>query len=246
MNSETYAVEAQVQRTHWWFDGRRRLLARLLRNLGPRPAWRVLEVGAGTGANLPVLGSLGVRQVVACDLSLEALRYSAAGSRAVLARADASCLPFRVATFDLLVAADVIEHLDDDAAALAEFVRVLKPGGHLVLTVPSFPSLWGPQDIVAHHRRRYVRTALLGQLRRSGLHVDACFHFNYLLFVPIWAARKLLLAMRVRVNSENEINTDWMNRVLRRVFFIDVDTAPRVRAPFGVSLCLVAMKPIEG
>ncbi len=243
MNRETYAVEAAVQQTHWWFAGRRRLLGQLLQELGPQPTWRILDVGAGTGANLSVLGKLRVRQVVGCDLSMDALRYSASAKGTVLARTDACRLPFRDDTFDVLIATDVIEHLDDDAAALHEFVRVLRPGGHLVLTVPAFPALWGPQDVVAHHRRRYMRAALLALLRQSGLRVHSCFHFNYLLFVPIWAARKALLAAGVRVSSENEINTQWLNRVLKRVFFVDVDTARTLNAPFGVSLGLVAVKP---
>jgi SAM-dependent methyltransferase len=243
MNADTYAVEAEVHRTHWWFAGRRRLLRRQLRALRPQHTWRVLEVGAGTGANLSTLVEIGAAQVVACDMAPDALRHAHAATGVVLARADACRLPFANASFDLLLAADVIEHLENDTAALDEFVRVLKPGGHLVLTVPAFPALWGPQDIVAHHHRRYRRGPLLDLLMRAGLPVRTCFHFNYLLFVPIWAARKALLAMKVRVSSENTINTDLMNRLLTGVFFADVDTAPLLRAPFGVSLCLVATKP---
>jgi ubiquinone/menaquinone biosynthesis C-methylase UbiE len=243
MNPETYAVEAEVHRTHWWFAGRRRLLHRQVRELQPRHTWRILEVGAGTGANLSTLAEIGAAQVVACDLSLDALRHAYRANGVALARADACRLPFANASFDLLLAADVIEHLDDDTAALDEFVRVLKPGGHLVLTVPAFPALWGPQDVVAHHRRRYLRGSLLDLLTRAGLPVRTCFHFNYLLFAPIWVARKALLAMKVQVSSENTINTDLMNRLLTRVFFADVDAAPLLRAPFGVSLCLVATKP---
>lgn len=243
MNPETYAVEAEVHRTHWWFAGRRRLLRRQVRGLQPQRSWRVLEVGAGTGANLSTLAEIGAAQVVACDMALDALRHARGANGVALARADACRLPFASGSFDLLLAADVIEHLDDDTAALGEFVRVLKPGGHLVLTVPAFPALWGPQDVVAHHRRRYRRGPLLDLLARAGLPVRTCFHFNYLLFAPIWAARKALLAMKVRVSSENAINTDLMNRLLTRVFFADVDAAPLLRAPFGVSLCLVATKP---
>jgi SAM-dependent methyltransferase len=243
VNEAVYAVEAQIQSSHWWFEGRRRLLGRLLRQLDPRPRHRVLEVGAGTGANLPLLESLGVEQVIACDLSVDALRYAAARSRVALARVDATRLPFASGTMDLVLAADVIEHLDDDAAALREFVRVLKPGGHLVLTVPAFPSLWGPQDIVAHHRRRYQRAPLLSLVREAGVQVRTCFHFNYVLFAPILLTRQLLLRLRVPVASENQINTPWLNWVLTRVFFFDVDTAAALRVPFGVSLCVVAGKP---
>jgi len=243
MNPETYTVEAEVHRTHWWFAGRRRLLRRQLRRLQPQRTWRILEVGAGTGANLSVLAEIGAAQVVACDMAPDALRYARI-TNVEFARADACRLPFASGSFDLLLAADEIEHRDDDTAALCEFVRVLRPGGHLVLTVPAFPALWGPQDIVAEHRRRYRRGPLLDLIARAGLPVHTCFHFNYLLFAPIWAARKALLAMKVRVSSENVINTNLMNRLLTRVFFADVDAAPLLRAPFGVSICLVATKPV--
>jgi SAM-dependent methyltransferase len=242
MNSDVYAIEAQVQQAHWWFVGRRRLLTRLLRSLEPQRHWRVLEVGVGTGANLPVLASLGVKQVVASDWSMEALDHTAVAG-VTRARADATRLPFALAAFDLVLAADVIEHLDDDRTALREFARVLRPGGHLVLTVPAFPSLWGPQDIVAHHRRRYRRSPLLTLMREAGITISGAFYFNYLLFGGIWAMRKVLMRLGVTVHSENEINTPLMNRILTRVFAVDIDSAPRIKPPFGVSLCVLGRKP---
>jgi SAM-dependent methyltransferase len=243
MNTDVYAIEAQVQRAHWWFTGRRRLLNGLLKSLQPETDWRILEVGAGTGANLPVLAGLGVRQVVACDSSMEAVDRSV-DTGVTWARADATRLPFGSSSFHLLLAADVIEHIDDDRAAVREFTRVLRPGGHLLLTVPAFPSLWGPQDIVAHHRRRYRRSPLLGLLRESGFTISASFHFNYLLFGAIWAARRTLMAFRIKVQSENEINTPFVNRVLTRIFLADVESAPRLNPPFGVSLCVLGRKPL--
>jgi SAM-dependent methyltransferase len=211
----------------------------MMRELEPQPTWRVLDVGVGTGANLPVLRSLGVSQIVGCDMSADALRHSHGLPRTGLVRTDACRLPFKSGTFDVLIAMDVIEHLDEDLTALHEFARVLKRGGHLVATVPAFPSLWGPQDIVAHHRRRYRRRPLLALFERAGLRVATSFYFNYLLFFPIWLARQVLMAMRVEVQSENEINTPWLNRLLTRVFLLDVQSAPHVNVPFGVSLCLV-------
>jgi len=240
VNIDVYTVEAEVAGSHWWFMGRRRLFSRLITALRPNDAWRVLEVGAGTGANLSVLAGLGVGQVLACDLSAEALRCLR--GRATLTQADATFLPFKSASIDLLLAADVIEHLDDDAGALREFVRVLRPGGHLILTVPAFHSLWGPQDIVAQHRRRYRRRPLLKLIRAAQLSVTTCFHFNYVLFAPIWIARKILLALRIRVTSENQINTSLVNWMMTRIFLADVDTAPTLKPPFGVSLCVVATK----
>jgi SAM-dependent methyltransferase len=243
VNREVYAVEATVAASHWWFAGRRRLFSRLIGMLRPTPSWRVLEVGAGTGANLSILAALGARQVVACDMSTDAL--DCLRNRATLARADATSLPFTSNSINLLLAADVIEHLDDDRAALREFVRVLQPGGHVILTVPAFPSLWGPQDVVAQHRRRYRRQQLLALVREAQLSVTTCFYFNYVLFAPIWAARKMLLAFRVKLASENQINTSLLNRIMTGVFCLDVDTAPLLKPPFGVSLCVVAVKQTD-
>jgi len=243
VNADVYAVEARVNESHWWFVGRRRLFKRLIGALKPNRSWYVLEVGAGTGANLPVLLDLGVRRVVACDVSIDALRHSV--NQVTVAMADATRLPVRSNSIELLMAADIIEHVDDDRFALQEFARVLRPGGHLILTVPAFRSLWGPQDIVAQHRRRYRRLPLLALMRDAGLLVSTCFHFNYVLFVPIWAARKILLALGIRVASENQINTSWLNRAITRVFLADVDTAPLLKPPFGVSLCVVASKPSD-
>ena len=240
MKPDVYAVEARVSDTHWWFTGRRKLFTRLIRALNPRPSWCVLEVGVGTGANLAVLQTIGATRVIACDLSTDAVRHVRGSTR--LAQADATHLPFESNSIDLLLAADVLEHLDDDGAALREFVRVLRPGGHLVLTVPAFPMLWGPQDVVSQHRRRYRREPLLALVRDSGVQVSTCFHFNYLLFVPIWVARKILLALRVPVASENTINTPLLNRLLTGVFVADISTAPSFKPPFGVSLCLVGVK----
>lgn len=242
MNPEAYATEAAVHRTHWWFVGRRALFAELLRDMRPGPDWRVLEVGSGTGANLPALDALGVKQVIACDVSAEALQYSRQNRSGLFAMADATRLPFKAGTFDLIMAADVIEHLDNDQAALEELARLLKPGGRFILTVPAFPALWGPQDLAAHHRRRYRRRAFLTLVSNADLHVLTCFHFNYLLFVPIWVARKLLLALRIRVETENAINTSLMNRLLTRIFLLDVRSAPYLRTPFGVSLCAVGVR----
>ena len=92
MNSEVYAVEAEVASFHWWFAGRRRLFSRLIAGLRPDRAWRVVEVGAGTGANLAALTGFASRLVVACDVSVDALRRLQ--NRAALTRADATSLPF--------------------------------------------------------------------------------------------------------------------------------------------------------
>ena len=136
----------------------------------------------------------------------------------------------------------MIEHVNDDLAALRELRRVLRPGGYVLLTVPEFHLLWGLQDDVVHHKRRYRLHRLLKMLPVADLSPRRYFYFNYLLFLPILAARRLMRRLKIRVASENEINTGWFNRALTRVFRFDVRTAPWLRPPIGVSALVVATR----
>jgi len=142
-----------------------------------------------------------------------------------------------------VLATDIIEHVDDDVRALREVARVLKPGRTALITVPAFPSLWGFQDDVSQHKRRYRMKPLLERIRQAGLVPRKNFHFNYLLFAPIWSARQLMKIWRHDYRSESEVNTPVVNRVLSAIFGLDVRLAPRLAPPFGVSILVIADKP---
>lgn len=242
MDQAAFAVEAAVEEEHWWFRGRRMLFASEIRLLGIAPSARVLDVGTGTGANLRMLRDNGFRNVTGTDASPEAVKYCAAKGLGEVQLGDIVSLPFAGGHFDLVLATDVIEHVDDDRGALAELYRVLAPGGHLLLTVPAFPSLWGLQDEVAHHKRRYRMQGLRECIRASGFEIRRSYHFNYFLFVPIWAARKVIKMLAVKRNSEAEFNSPLMNKVLSKVFEWDTRSAAFVRPPFGVSILVLAQK----
>lgn len=240
MERATQAVEAHVERDHWWFCGRRRLVAAMIRAFGIPPSAQVLDVGCGTGSNLRLLVELGFGDVTGLDRSEDAIRWCREKQLPPVERGDLCALPFPEDHFDLVLATDVLEHIDEPDAGVAELRRVLRPGGTLIVTVPAFESLWGLQDDVAHHKRRYRRDELVVQLRAGGFAVARSFHFNFLLFVPIWLARQLIRWLGVEVASENEINTRWLNALLARIFAFDVWAAPRLRPRFGVSILAVA------
>ncbi len=133
-------------------------------------------------------------------------------------------------------------HASRSRVALRELHRVLKPGSHLLLTVPTFGLLWGLQDEVSHHKRRYRLHDLLPKLLEADFSLKEYFYFNYLLFLPILAGRSLVHILRIAVASEAEINTRWLNRLLTLTFRLDVKTAPWLRPPFGVSALVVAIR----
>jgi SAM-dependent methyltransferase len=228
----TQAIETRIERDHWWFRGRRRLVGGMIRAFGIPPSAQVLDVGCGTGSNLRMLVELDFEDVTGLDRSEDAIRWCREKELPTVERGDLCALPFPEDHFDLVLATDVLEHIDEPDAAVAELRRVLRPGGTLIVTVPAFESLWGLQDDVSHHRRRYRKDELVAQLRAVGFTVARSFHFNFLLFVPIWLARQLVRWLGVEVASENEINTRWLNALLARIFAFDVWAAV-ARCPDG-------------
>jgi len=240
MEISTYAIEAQVEATHWWFTGRRRLLGRMIAAFGLPADARILDIGTSTGTNLRMLRDLGFSRYEGLDMSDEAVRWCADKGYGKVTRGDACALPFPDASFDLVLATDIIEHVDDDVLALGEIRRVLKPGGRVLVTVPAFPILWGLQDEIGHHKRRYRMAELVTRIGQADLVVHRRFHFNYLLFLPILLARRIIAVFGIRLQNENEVNSPLINRVLSWVFRFDVWTAPKVKPPFGVSCLAVA------
>lgn len=242
MRTATYAVEAEVEETHWWFVGRRRLFGRELTRAGIVRDARILDVGTSTGSNLRLLRDIGFTRVTGLDVSLEAIRFCESKGFGPVQQGSVCALPFPDASFDLVLATDIIEHVDDDVLALTEIARVLAPLGRVLITVPAFPSLWGLQDEVSLHKRRYRLRPLLDLVRRVGLRPCEAFHFNYLLFAPIWLARQIIRIAKVDLRSEGEVNTPALNLLLTAIFGADVWSARLLRPPFGVSVFLVAEK----
>jgi SAM-dependent methyltransferase len=242
VESATYAAEAEIEATHWWFAGRRLLFGREIARLGLTSEARILDIGTSTGTNLRLLRELGYRRVTGLDVSAEAIRYCEEKGLGPVRQGDIGALPFAADSFDLILATDIIEHVDDDRQALAEIARVLAPGGAVLITVPTFPALWGLQDRVARHKRRYRLRPLTGLIERSGLLLQRRYYFNYLLFAPIWAARRLIDRFGVTLRSEGDINSPLLNRLLTMVFALDIATAPLLRPPFGVSALVIARR----
>ena len=243
MDAGTFAVEARTEATHWWFVGRRRLFAREIGRAQIPKTARALDVGTSTGTNLRMLRDLGFADVEGLDLSEEAIRYCAEKGLGPVRKGDVCTMPFEGARFNLVLATDIIEHVEDDGLALTEVARVLKPGGIAIITVPAFQTLYGLQDRVAQHRRRYLKQGLVERIRSAGLEIEQVYYFNYLLFLPIWLARRLIDLFGARFDSEAELNSPAVNWILTRVFAVDVLSARFLSPPFGVSLFAAVRKP---
>jgi|SRR6185369_5908640 SAM-dependent methyltransferase len=242
METSTYAVEAEVEASHWWFVARRQLIADIIAQAAVAPSARVLDVGTSTGTNLRLLRDLGFANRRGLDPSDSAIRWCTEKGLGQVTKGDVCSLPFGDGDFELVLATDIIEHVDDDVRAVSEIRRVLAPGGTAIISVPAFRSLWGLQDDVSHHKRRYRKRELLEVIERAGLTAMESFYFNYLLFAPIWAARQLIRIAGITLKSENQVNNGALNWLLTRIFLADVATARILRPPFGVSIMAVARR----
>jgi len=166
-----------VEDRHWWYRERRAILARELRRMD-RPG-RAIEIGAAGGGNSLVLQEHGW-EVLATEY-LEA-GVEIARSRGLSAiQADARSLPVESASRDLLVAFDVLEHIDEDHLAAAEVHRVLRPGGTALIAVPCDMRLWSEHDVISGHYRRYTRQSLTALIEDAGLRIEELWSWNVLL-----------------------------------------------------------------
>ncbi|MFO1518676.1 MAG: class I SAM-dependent methyltransferase [bacterium] len=157
---------SQLEKWHFWFVGRRAWLDSFLQKHFKDKKKRILDLGCGTGFTLKHLAQMGYR-AVGTDFRFEGLHRVRRTATSPVVQADATRLPFADLSFDLVVALDVLEHVEDHAA-LAEIKRILKPQGRLALTVPAFRWLWSVRDDEAGHLRRYTRGEMQTLLRSHG------------------------------------------------------------------------------
>jgi len=237
MDRSLYDISADVQDDHWWFAARRRILETFLSEIGERR--HVLEVGCGTGANAAVLGRF--RDVLGLDVDHGALGYAQTRYRRVI-QADARSMPLRDGCCDLVVALDLLEHLDDDEAGAREMYRVLEFGGSALVFVPAFSILWGVQDEWSHHRRRYRRAQIEALSTGAGFRVRRMGYFNFWLFLPILLARSLWRLGRPSLPSENLWTPGWANRPLGALMGSEAWLLRHADLPIGVSLYAIVDK----
>jgi SAM-dependent methyltransferase len=174
---------------HWWYAGRRRVLDVVLRGLAVPRGARLLDAGCGSGRNMVDLQHYG--PVTGIELSPPSVQAARARGVGEVIEGSVLEMPFPQDTFELAVSLDVIEHLEDDVAALRELRRVVAPGGRLLVTVPAYQWLWSRHDVVNHHHRRYSRSTLVRAAESAGWRAERTTHFNSLL-LPLAAAMRAL------------------------------------------------------
>ncbi|HXW47165.1 MAG TPA: class I SAM-dependent methyltransferase [Streptosporangiaceae bacterium] len=232
MDAAELELLTSVEDRHWWYKERRAILARELRSL-PGPGLAV-DIGAAGGGNTQVLARHGW-QALAIEYSATAAEV--ARSRDVpVARADARELPLKSDSCPLVVAFDILEHIQEDYLAAAEIGRILRPGGTALIAVPCDMSLWSAHDDAVGHVRRYTRAELAALVQKGGLTIDRMWSWNVILR-PVVAMRR-----RVATGSDLDDVPPVVNTALKSIIVAE-RYLPLKSAP-GVSLMLRACKEL--
>ncbi|MFL6734108.1 MAG: class I SAM-dependent methyltransferase [Sphingomicrobium sp.] len=239
MERIVYDTMAAMDQRHWWYRARREVIAALIqRKAMPRPNAQLLEIGCGTGHNLAMLSQFGHVQALEVDPAAREIAEQRLG-RKVLSAPLPEIEGVPHGHFDLIGAFDVIEHIEDDRAAVDSVAKCLKPDGRLVVTVPAHQWMWSAHDVVNHHHRRYSRAGLRKLFEGSPLKVEALGYFNSLLF-PLAVAKRVSSRASGKEDSDLVMPAAALNSALERAFAAERHLIGRVPLPPGLSLFAVA------
>ncbi|NPU97023.1 MAG: class I SAM-dependent methyltransferase [Candidatus Omnitrophica bacterium] len=244
MQPAAYALNYEHEESHWWFLARREIIVSILHALmvaetrSGAPRLSILDYGCGTGGLTLALAPFG--EVTGVDESGQAIAWChKRGMNNVRRIVTPQELPS--GAYDWITCFDVLEHVEDDGNLLREFRRVLKPGGRLLLTVPALPILWGGEDEVSRHVRRYTKRNLLHKLQAAGFEVHKISYFNTLLFPAVLTLRLFNRWFRPSSWKESDLKSanPLLNSLLYRIFALERHVLRYGSLPIGVSLLAV-------
>jgi 2-polyprenyl-3-methyl-5-hydroxy-6-metoxy-1,4-benzoquinol methylase len=236
----------EFQKWHWWFRGRRQIIESVLQHkLGDKIPRTILSVGCGPSEGIEWLLPLtkGSGTILGLDADRLHALQTPPGVHFVTGLLQEA--PLADSSFDVVLALDVLEHIEDDVAALRGARRLLKKNGLLVVTVPALPILWGGQDVVSQHFRRYTRRSLDTLFKAAGLANYDINYFNTLLF-PMAASVRLTTRVLGLNRSDNELKYSqpgMTNNFMARIFGSERHLINRARMPIGVSLVATFTSP---
>lgn len=245
MEDRSFYLLHRAERRHWWHRARRAILEKVMNYYlsSESKEKSILDVGSGTGANYEFLSRFG--NVVGLEPSQKAIEFChERGFMSVMKGSITECpVSLAQSVYECVTCFDVLEHIEDEDAALECLAKVTKRGGLLFITVPAFSFLWSPFDEFSCHQRRYTVNILKKKIERHGFKVVSISYFNIFLFPLVFVVRKFESIFRIR-SSEDDLRVP---PALCNVFFFLIFQSekyflPHVRFPFGVSIICVAQK----
>jgi len=246
MNEKLLEYFNDIEKHHWWWEGRREILRQ---ELSHRKKLKVLDIGCGTGETMSFVKSfLKNPDVIGVDNSQVAVNFATKRGHKVI-KVNALKLPFEDNSFDVILILDVIEHIKDDRELLSEAKRVLRPGGKIIVTAPALQFIWSQHDTGQGHQRRYTRHMMRNLADSCRLEITRLTYFNFFLSPAIIVIR--LLSRLPIFGKLGEYDSDlnfkiakgnFLNSLLRLIFVTEIKLMKYVSFPIGISVCAVLRK----
>ena len=218
MNIHMYRKFFEIQKKHWWFVSKKKIVLDVIDSyLIKHSDTKVLDIGCGSGLMLNALESVG--QTFGMDMSDDAISFS---KEIFSGNVEKGLLPDQIpydeSFFDLIVALDVIEHIDQDVDSLKSIRSLLIADGKAVISVPAYMFLSSAFDDLNEHKRRYTLTELNSKLIHAGFTVEKISYFNTLLFPIVFVVRMLNNVLKRDGASEVDMPNWGLNFVLKKIF----------------------------
>lgn len=242
MKKYIYKELYELESKHWWFVGKKHVVFSLLNKFLPdKKNNNILDVGCGCGITLNDLEEFG--KVYGMDSSSEALKYSKKIFKGEVKQGTLpDNIPYSKNYFDLIVALDVLEHVDDDINSFKNIQTFLNDNGIFIVTVPAFKFLWSDHDEVHYHKRRYTKAELEEKLTNAGFDILKLSYYNTFLFTPIVLMRLSNKLFRFKTNTHIKVPNIILNYLFEKIFSFEGLLLRSMNFPFGVSLIAIAKK----
>jgi len=250
---EEFKIMYEAEDTHWWYRGLRGVMFELLGlDSGRTRALEVLDAGCGTGGTLQALRNAGFLHLQGFDLNPPALHFCRERGLEQVKLGSITDIPFPDNVFNVVISNDVLNDAgtSNEAAALSELNRVLRPGGRLFLNLPAFGFLRSEHDRATDVARRYTRPEITRKLQDGGFIVRRVTYWNMFLF-PVVVAVRLIRREREEdlsnpARSDIVVPPEPANGLLSTVMRAERALIKRIDLPFGSSVAVMAQKPRPG
>jgi 2-polyprenyl-3-methyl-5-hydroxy-6-metoxy-1,4-benzoquinol methylase len=240
MEKAEYAKMHALEETYWWFVAKRRILSAVSKPYLKKRT-ELLDVGCGTGVVLQHFKSQGI-SVTGIDFSKEALKFCRKRGLTSLKQVNLEKKLPKMQQFDIIIAADVIEHLNDDLGALKRIKGLLKKDGVLIVSVPAYQWMWSSHDVALHHKRRYTAKRLRIAMTKAGYKIERLTYTNMFTFFPAAAVRLFKKAVGSEGSTDTAGSSKAANRLLLAVYRVELGLMKIMPLPFGLSVLCVAKK----
>lgn len=248
MQAAEYTKMFDNEQTFWWHRGKFFLVKNFMERHARSVAFsNILEIGCGNGETAKYLSNFG--EVLGIDIAPEALTASQHNGFQNIITTDINTYNIEslAASFDLVFALDVLEHIQDDLEVMRRAYKLLKEGGWFVVNVPAHKFLWSEHDEALHHKRRYHRLEITQKLKDAGFTIDKTSYFVCTAFFPILAIRTWNTFFKKSAYPKTSYVhlPKLLNDFATFVMSIEANILNTVSLPFGTTITVFARKHEE-